>query len=170
MRSFDLSVRDATPADAARIAAVYNDAVRARRSTMDTEPIEAARFAEEVREMSPREVMLVGETEDGVVGWSRVKRYSHKPGYDRACETSVYVADQHQGRGYGRALQRAVMERAAELGYGHLAARIWATNESSIRFHEDFGYELVGRQRRIGYVDGAWQDVVIMQCILDDAG
>jgi len=41
-----------------------------------------------------------------------------------------------------------------------------AGNDHSIRFHQRFGYETVGLQRRIGYLHGRWYDVMILQRLL----
>ena len=55
-------------------------------------------------------------------------------------------------------------------GYRHLVAKIMAVNEGSLRFHLERGYEQVGRQREIGFLNGTWHDVVILQRILRDVG
>ena len=162
-------VRRAEQRDCARLAAVYNDAIRSGISTMDTEPVDARYFIRQLAAFKDREVLLAGESKAGVVGWSVVKRYSDRPGYRHACETSVYVGTSQQGNGYGSILQQAVVERADAFGYRHLVAKILAINESSIEFHKRFHYEIVGTQRKIGFLNGQWHDVVIMQRILDAA-
>ena len=160
-------VRPAEQRDCARLAQVYNDAIRSGVSTMDAEPVDARYFIRQLAAFKDREVLLVGESKAGVVGWAVVKRYSDRPGYRHTCETSVYVADSLQGNGYGSVLQQAIVERADAFGYRHLVAKILAANESSIEFHKRFHYEIVGTQRKIGFLNGQWHDVVIMQRILD---
>ena len=160
-------VRRAEQRDCARLAQVYNDAIRSGISTMDTEPVGARYFIRQLAALTEREVLLVGESKAGVVGWSVAKRYSDRSGYLHACETSVYVGTSQQGNGYGSVLQQAIVERADALGYRHLVAKILATNEWSIEFHKRFQYEIVGTQRKIGFLNGQWHDVVIMQRILN---
>ena len=41
-------------------------------------------------------------------------------------------------------------------------------NAVGLAFHEAFGYEVVGVQRDIGYLDGRWEDVVVLQKVLDE--
>ena len=159
-------VREAARGDCAAMAAIYSEAVRSGRSTMDTEPADEAEFAAKLAGLSERESLLVADVAGDVLGWGIVKRYSDRPGYAIACETSVYVAEAAQGRGLGSALQRAIVARAGELGYHHLVAKIMGVNERSVTFHERHGYELVGRQRDIGELHGIYHDVVIMQRIL----
>ena len=49
----------------------------------------------------------------------------------------------------------------------HLVAKIWARNEVSVSYNLKLGYEIVGVQRKIGFVNGEWVDVVIMQYVFD---
>ncbi len=159
-------VREATAADCDAIARIYNEAIRSGLATMDTEPVTGASFEKTLSGLSAREALLVAEGPDTVVGWGIVKRYSDRPGYAIACETSLYVLDAEHGRGIGSALLDAVVARAAQLGYGHLVAKIMAVNERSIRFHARRGFESVGSQRNIGRLNGILHDVVIMQRLL----
>jgi phosphinothricin acetyltransferase len=160
------SIRQAKSIDTQTIASIYNEAIANGASTMDTEPVPADVFIETLNN-TQRESLLVGSLVDEVVAWGIVKSYSPRPGYQYACETSVYVAEAYQQIGFGSALQSEVMRHARALGYRHLVAKILAVNENSVRFHRRFGYEIVGQQRNIGYLNGHWHDVVIMQCVLD---
>lgn len=130
--------------------------------------VSAESFQEMLSGFHQRECMLVVEDENSIYGWGLVKRYSDRIGYRVACETSIYLDRDATGRGYGSKLQAALVKRAGELEYHHIVAKIWASNEGSLRFHERFGYEMVGVQREVGYMGGRWRDVAIMQCILKD--
>jgi phosphinothricin acetyltransferase len=163
-------VRKAGANDCAAIAEIYNQAIRERRSTMDTQPATAGRYLDLLQGLTLREGLLVAApTSDPtrVCGWGIVKRYSDRPGYHVACETSVYVHEDHRGRGFGAALQRGLLRQAELLGYRHIVAKSLAINTESIAFHRHFGFEEVGVQRRIGLIDGVWHDVVILQCLLN---
>lgn len=161
-------VRRAEQRDCARLAQVYNDAIRSGVSTLDTELVDSRYFIRQLGTLTEREVLLVGEGPAGVVGWSVAKSYSGRPGYCHACETSVYVGADQQGKGYGSVLLQAVVERANAFGYRHLVAKILAVNEQSVEFHQRFHFEIVGTQRKIGFLNGHWHDVVIMQRILGE--
>ena len=71
-------------------------------------------------------------------------------------------------RGYGSRLKRVVIERCRAYGYHHIIARIFADNAASIEYNLRFGYEVVGIQREIGFKNGHWQDVAVLQLVLDD--
>jgi phosphinothricin acetyltransferase len=101
-----------------------------------------------------------------VLGFSRLFRYSDRAGYRTTGETSVYVRRGLVRRGYGSLLKRAIIDRARELGYHHLVAKITTNNTASIEYNRRFGYTDVGVQREVGWVDGQWRDVLIMQLVL----
>jgi phosphinothricin acetyltransferase len=174
LRQTSHQVRRARADDCAAIAETYNQAIRARRSTMDTQPTSAGRYLDLLHALTLREVLVVATPagqDDQVCGWGIVKRYSDRPGYHVACETSVYVHERHQGQGFGAAIQAELLRHARALGYRHVAAKILATNIASIAFHRRFGFEDAGLQRRIGLIDGVWHDVAIMQHLIEpDAG
>lgn len=167
MRSERNIPRLARRGDAAAIAEIYNESIRARDATMEMTEKTAADIDAMIVGLNERERLLVIENGDGVQGWGILKKYSDREGYRFACETSVYLRRSVAGKrtGMGTALQAALMDLARELGYHHIVVKIWATNEISIRMHEKFGFEMVGIQREIGFSDGRWQDVAIMQFV-----
>ena len=99
-----------------------------------------------------------------------IKRYSPRPGYRYCCETSVYLRRSQRRRGHGTRIKTALIERCREYGYHHLLARVWADNTASIEYNRRFGYEIVGIQREVGYKDGRWVDIAILQLVLEGGG
>lgn len=133
---------------------------------MDTEPKSLAEWEAMWDHMVFPEAFWVLDVDEMVYGWAQLKQWSPKPGYRHSCETSIYL-DRHQtGKGWGTMLQTALQQYGTECGIRHLVARIWRTNKGSIRFHERFGYRVVGVQEQVGCMGGVWQDVVILQNLL----
>ena len=162
----EVEIRPASISDCEAMAAIYAQSQAAHDSTMEMNT-NAATFEARLDGLHPREALVVVE-DGGLVGWGIVKRYSDRVGYRVACETSIYLDRSRRGRGYGKALQARLMEICRELGYHHVVAKIWASNQASIAFHERFGFEMVGVQKEIGYIAGRWRDVAILQCLLRD--
>lgn len=155
-------IRPARPQDAEAIARIQRQSVEAMDSTMAA-PATSDEILQQLAAMGEREVWLVVEELGRVVGWGVVKQYSPRPGYRLACETSIFLDRARVGGGLGKPLQEKLLDFAVASGYFHVVAKIWADNAGSIRFHERFGYEMVGVQREIGWVGGQWRDVAIMQ-------
>ena len=165
----NLIIRDATLDDAAVIAEIYNESIRAGGATMDL----ALKTPEDIRNyingFSERETYLLMCRDDGyVVGWGVIKHFGEGPTYRHCCETSVYLRHAEIRKGYGSRIKRVLIDRCKAYGYHHIVARIWASNTASIEYNKHFGYELVGIQKEIGYVGGQWQDIALMQLVLDD--
>ena len=163
-----LVMRDATVADAAVIAEIYNETAEARYGTMDLVLKTPAIMASQIRSFDRRETIMLLERNREVIGWGIIKKYSPRIGYQFCGETSVFLRHSEIRKGYGSYIKSALIERCKVYGYHHLVARIWASNTASIEYNKRRGYEMVGIQREIGYVDGEWQDVAVMQLVLDD--
>lgn len=161
-------IRDAVPTDGHAIASIYNEAIERGVGTLDTQPVPAGVYVDQLASGDPRVIYLVAEerTPKGaweVVGWARIKPWSPRLGYRVAGETSVFVRSVRARRGYGQALSEAALERAALAGYHHVTARVIADHKASVALHRRLGFDEVGVQRRIGHARGRWYDVMIMQ-------
>lgn len=163
-----LTLRPAGERDYGAIAAIYNEAIAQGGITMDTQPYTVQSVQAIAHSMTERETLLVGELEGQVIGWGKVKRYSDRTGYRFCCETSVYLSFSSVGQGYGSLFLSALIDRARADGYYHIVAKILAANQGSIRFHQRFGFEIVGIQKDIGFINETWHDVVIMQRLIHE--
>ncbi len=164
-----MTIREGTLDDAAVIAEIYNESIRAGGATMDLSLKTPADIRKYIKGFSDREtyLLLVGE-DDYVIGWGVIKRFGEGPAYHHCCETSVYLRHAEVRKGYGSRIKEAVIARCKAYGYHHLVARVWASNIASIEYNKRYGYEVVGIQQEIGYVDGRWEDIALMQLVLDD--
>ena len=162
----DIRIRPVAQPDFEAIAHIYNESIAKGGITMDTEPKQAKDIRSIVQKLGNREVLLVAVLAAEVVGWGIVRKYSDRPGYQVCCETSVYLSSRQIGKGYGKALQTALMAQVATYGYHHIVAKIIANNQASIQFHQQFGFSPVGIQKEIGLIENQWYDVLIMQCLL----
>lgn len=161
-----LTIRLALPEDFAAIAAIYNQAIAHGNITMDCDEYTAATVGAVVKKLGDRGALLVATQTDRVIGWGIIKEYSDRAGYQVCCETSIYLDDQETGKGYGNYLQTVLINWVKTFNYHHIVAKILADNAGSIRFHQRFGFEIVGVQKEIGFLNGRWHDVVIMQRLL----
>ena len=165
---FPCGVRDCTNDDYQAIADIYTESIQAGAITFDTQFPTAKDIEEQIEGFNDRETILVLERGTDIIGWSSIRRYSDRTGYRVCCEKAVYLRISETGRGYGSVLQRAVLDRCRHYGYHHIVSRIAAANRGSIDLNQRFGFEVVGVQKEIGYLEGAWLDVVIMQLVLED--
>jgi len=161
----EFRTRAATPADAAPIAAIYNEGIADRVATFEIEPRTAGQIAEW---FSGRRLVIVAETGmAGPVGFAASFPYSDRSCYSGIGEFSVYVRRDYRGRRVGRAVLSALIEAAATRGMHKLLSRVFPENLASRALLKGLGFEEIGTHRRHGKLDGRWRDCVIVERSLD---
>ena len=98
-----------------------------------------------------------------VVGWVAAHPVSSRPCYAGVVEHSVYVRDDWQGKGIGRALLERLFESTEQAGIWTIQTGIFPENEASLALHRKAGFRVVGTQERLGKMDGVWLDVVVLE-------
>lgn len=156
-------VRDATLGDLPRIVAIYNAAIPGRLATADTEPVTVEQrivwFHAHKPETRPLWVLML---EGEIAGWLSVSDFYGRPAYAKAGEISVYVALEHQGKGYGSFLLRRLIERSPELGVETLLGFIFAENAPSLKIHRSLGFEDWDHLPAVAEIDGRKRDLLIV--------
>ena len=158
--------RLATPADAAAIAAIYNEGIADRIATFETAPRTADQLAAQLADKGDRFPTVVVERDGQVVAYAGAGPYRSRPAYAGVAEHSVYVARAARGTGAGRAALDAMCRAYAERGFWKIVSRIFPENTASLRLHERCGFRVVGVYQRHGKLDGEWRDCVIVERLL----
>ena len=68
-----------------------------------------------------------------------------------------------RGGGVGQRLLEELIASTEAAGIWTIEAGMFPENESSIRLHEPVGFEIVGRRKRLGKLDGKWRDVLLLE-------
>ncbi len=162
-----ISFEPSLPTDYQDIADIYNIYIRKGNATMEERIHAAEDVAQWVAAFNDRERLYVLKKDGENLGYGILKKYSPREGYRFACETAIYLREDALRKGYGSYMKRELIRMAKDLNYRHLVAKIFATNTASIEYNLKLGYEIVGRQREIGFKNGQWMDIVIMQYIIN---
>ncbi len=110
---------------------------------------------------------LVAETGAGVAGYAYASPWRPKPAYRHTVEDSVYLAPDWTGKGLGRLLLSALLQRCAQAGARQVIAVIADNGEgASAALHRACGFTDAGRLASVGFKHGRWVDTVLMQCDL----
>ncbi len=163
-------VRDARPADAAAIAAIYAHHVLHGTATFETVPPDAAEIAARLAKVQDAGLAwLVAEAGGVLLGYASFGRFRDRPAYRFTCESSVYLRDDARGRGIGRALMTALIDRAEAAGFRQMIAVAGdSANAASIGLHRALGFREAGTMRNVGRKFGRWLDTVYLQRTLGD--
>jgi L-amino acid N-acyltransferase YncA len=167
------TIRDATDADAGAIAAIYGHHVLHGTASYEVDPPSVEATVAMIRRVtSPGWPFIVVEVAKGngreVAGYAYVTQFRDRAAYRFTCEDSIYVHPEHMGRGIGKALLSALIERSAAYGFRTIVAVIGGAEPASIALHASFGFAEAGRLKAVGFKFERWLDSVYMQLELQD--
>jgi L-amino acid N-acyltransferase YncA len=112
---------------------------------------------------------LVATSSDGAfMGFAKASTWKTRNAYDWTVESGVYIVDDAQGQGVGRALYTRLFEILREQGYRTVLAGVSIPNAGSEQLHERMGFRNVGDIDPAGYKLGQWVAVRLYQLMLDD--
>ena len=158
-----LNTRQATLADLPAITEIYNEAIRRTVATFDTEPKTPEEQMVWFADHGPKYPILVADENGIVVGWASLSKWSDRCAYSDTAEISLYVHEDHQGRGIGRKLLKTIVDEGQKAGLHTIIARIAEASEASIHLHKSVGFEHIGTMREVGRKFGKLLDVYLMQ-------
>ena len=170
-----VTIRDALPGDAEAICRIYNEGIADRVATLETELRTPAERREWLAARGPRHPVLIAEaapaaltglTAPATTGWASLNRFNPRPVYDHVADVSVYIERAWRGRGVGRVLLAALIERARTLGYHKTVLAAFPDNAAGMALYTRLGFTRVGVYREQGWLDGRWVDVIVMERLL----
>ncbi|MGR3935401.1 GNAT family N-acetyltransferase [Streptomyces sp. BRA346] len=131
-------------------AAYVGDIVRAGALSPEEAVRKADRdFAKVIPEglSTPDNTFLVLETAGGRIGTGWVK-HGYLPGVTYGY--SLFIQEEHRGRGYGRAAMAAGEQATLAAGDSALMFTVWGGNEAAMRLYTRVGYRVMEENRWIG--------------------
>ncbi|WNM18210.1 GNAT family N-acetyltransferase [Flavobacterium capsici] len=111
--------------------------------------------------------IIVAILNDEVVGFGYYSEFRFREAYKFTVEHSVYVSNNHHGKGIGKLLLEKLISLAKSQKLHTMIGVIDSENANSIQFHEHFGFEKVGFIKESGYKFDRWLHSVILQLILE---
>ncbi len=163
-----MNVRPAADDDLPQILDIHNHAIR----TLD------AIWTEAEETLADRKVWLddrnangfavfVADSDGEILGHASYGTYRARSGYRKTVEHSIYLREDAQGQGVGKALMQAIIDDAKANGFHLMVAVIDDKNKSSIAFHERFGFKVAGHLPEAGFKHGRWLGQVNMVLLLN---
>lgn len=158
-----LTIRLATPADAAALLEIYAPYVRDTAITFEYEVPSLSEFAERIRHIQTKYPYLVAEENKTLYGYAYASDFKGRAAYAWSVETSIYVRRDTRHRGIGGKLYRALEDCLARQHVCNLCACIAYPNPESIAFHEAWGYKQAAHFHASGFKLDSWQDMIWME-------
>lgn len=163
-------IRMATPSDSEAILKIYAPYIEETAVSFETETPSAAEFARRIEEIIEKYPYLLYQIDGEIVGYAYASRHRERAAYLYDTDVSIYVLPQYHGCGAAYKLYNCLFAILKELGYYNAYAAYTVPNEKSRRFHEKFGFKLIGTHHKTGYKFGKWHDVVWLEKVINEHG
>ncbi|QAY74503.1 N-acetyltransferase family protein [Agromyces protaetiae] len=163
---FAFTLREARQADLPAVREIYNYYVANSTVTFDEDAMTLrewrAKFAFLEKLGMP---FIVAESPSGqVLGYALVQPWKSKRAYRFTVEDSIYLGPAAGSKGLGKALLGELIDRSRAAGIKEMLAVIADQGaEASIKLHEKFGFQEIGRMGKVGFKFDRWLGTVLLQ-------
>ncbi|WP_412476319.1 GNAT family N-acetyltransferase [Flavobacterium sp. TBRC 19031] len=111
--------------------------------------------------------VIVAEADNKVVGFGYYSEFRFREAYRFTVEHSVYVSNDYHGKGIGKIIMQNLIDLAKTNKLHTMIAVIDSENQSSVAFHEQFGFKTVAVLKETGFKFNRWLHSQIMQLMLE---
>jgi phosphinothricin acetyltransferase len=125
---------------------------------------QVAIFEEKLKKGFP---IMVAVIEDKVIGFGYYSEFRFREAYRFTVEHSVYVTNDFQGKGIGKLIMENLIHLAKNQKLHTMIGVIDSENQSSVTFHEQFGFKTVAVLKETGFKFDRWLHSQIMQLMLE---
>ncbi|RJX32198.1 MAG: N-acetyltransferase [Oxalobacter sp.] len=153
---------------ASRILDIFNEVIVNSTALFDYQPRSPESMIGWFAAKQQHQFPVVGyEDERGhLLGFATYGRFRAWPAYKYTVEHSIYIHQDHRGKGIGHQLLQELIKEAQRQQYHVMIGGIEATNTGSIALHEALGFTHAGTINQAGYKFGRWLDLRFYQLIL----
>lgn len=164
--AFEFEIREAHAADLPAVREIYNYYVANSTVTFDEDAMSLREWKQKFAFLEKLGMpFLVAESPSGqLLGYALVSPWKQKRAYRFTVESSIYLGPAASGKGLGRALLGALIERSKAAGLKEMIAIVADQGaDASLALHEKFGFTEIGRMGRVGFKFDRWLGTVLLQ-------
>lgn len=110
-------------------------------------------------------IQLVAVRGDKVIGWCDII-VPDIPGFRHSGRLGTGVVKGLRGKGIGTKLVERAIENAREKGLLRIELEVYESNRPAINLYTKFDFECEGRKPKARYLDGIFEDIIIMGLLL----
>ncbi|WP_163140780.1 arsinothricin resistance N-acetyltransferase ArsN1 family A [Bacillus sp. 22-7] len=159
-------VRLAKKTDLEEIMEIYNQGIKDRIATLETEEKDLSYMADWFEQHQGRFSVLAAEKGGQVIGWASLNPYSSRCSYNGVADISVYISREFRGKGAGGKLLSALEKKARENKFHKLVLFTFPFNGLGQSLYKKLGFREVGIFQNQGVLDGEFVDVMAMEKLL----
>lgn len=160
------TIRQATPADASQICALYNHYVKNTCVTFEEDEVTVEDMTSRILSTTKQWSWLVAEEEGQILGYAYGSTWRARTAYRYTAESAIYLLNTAQQKGLGTRLYQALITDLKNKGYKVLVATLAGHNPVSEALHLKLGFKKVGAYQGVGYKHETWLGITTYQLTL----
>lgn len=138
---------------------IYEQGIRTGNATFETEAPSWEEW-----DKKHHDICRFVSVDDGrVTGWVALIPTSTRKVYSGVMEVSIYIHEDHRGKGVGKALFDVLIPESEKNGIWSLLSVLFPENIGSIKLHEKVGFRILGIREKMGKMGDVWRDNVMME-------
>jgi ribosomal protein S18 acetylase RimI-like enzyme len=162
-----ITIRRATPKDAAAISAVWEVVCAERVYTAVNRAFTPQQEQEYIASLSEREGIFLAEVEAHIAGFQSLDLWAkYTDSFDHVGVMGTIILPEWRRRGIGRRLAQDTLDFARANGYEKIVIYVRAGNSGAQTFYRNLGFVPKGVLARQVKIDGQYEDEVFMELLL----
>ena len=163
-----ITTRSSNPEDAEAVSDCVDAVCRERRYLAYTSGFSAEQTREFIASLSDNGgIQIVVVAEGKIVGWCDVTPVPFE-GMRHVGRLGMGLLPPFRGQGLGRRLVREALSHVFAKTLSRVELEVFASNKVAIGLYEREGFVIEGRKRLARFLDGVWDDLLIMGCLRDE--
>jgi L-amino acid N-acyltransferase YncA len=159
-----LTYRHAQLADLGQIVEIYNSTIASRMVTADTEAltVESKQNWYHQHNTTNRPLWVIENTIKQIIGWVSFQSFYGRPAYEATIEISIYLDQNHRGKGIGKQVLQYCIAQAPALGVKTILGYIFSHNLPSFGLFRYCGFDIWATLPNIALLDGQERSLNIL--------
>ena len=165
----EVKIRVAEISDAEKILEIYSPYVDRTAISFEYDLPSLEKFRQRMKHIQKRFPFLVATIEDEIVGFAYTNFLAEREAYKFCVEVSIYLRAEFHRQGIGRKLYEQIEKISRDQHFVSLYAKVATTEiedefltNASLKFHENLGFNIVGKLPRCGFKFDRWYDMTIL--------
>ncbi|MCF3110223.1 N-acetyltransferase family protein [Niabella sp. CC-SYL272] len=156
----NITLKELAVADLPVVKQIYDWYVLHSTATFHTKPVTIDELREFIYIGHPRFKSWLILNQEQPVGYCYLTNYKKRQAYDKTAEVTIYLVQDCNAKGIGKAALTQLEAHAHAAGFKNLLAIISGDNDQSIHFFEKNGYFKCAHFKKVGEKFGKVLDVV----------
>jgi L-amino acid N-acyltransferase YncA len=161
-------IRKSTIEDSDQICSIYNYYIINSIATFEEVTLKPNDIKKRINLITKKYPWIVYEHQNRVVGYAYANEWKARSAYNSTVEVSVYIDKDFFGHGFGYKLYSELLNELKTKQFHSVIGIISLPNDSSILFHERFGFKKIAHFTEVGNKFNKWIDVGCWELLLNN--